>query len=99
RQLCRALSPSTAFFRSVAEIERIRPAARGKLEVVGLKSWGADPYARGAWAYFRPGQVRELAAGLGAPHGRVQICGEHLAAARRGDRKSTRLNSSHVKTS
>lgn len=68
----------------VAEIERIRPAARGKLEVVGLKSWGADPYARGAWAYFRPGQVRELAAGLGAPHGRVQFCGEHLAAASRG---------------
>lgn len=68
----------------VAAIERIRPAARGKLEVVGLKSWGSDPYARGAWAYFRPGQVRELASDLGTPHGRLYFCGEHLALASRG---------------
>src|SRR5690606_11604328 len=68
----------------VAAIERIRPAAKGRLEVVGLNSWGADPYARGAWAYFRPGQVRELAAEMGRPHGRLHFCGEHLAVASRG---------------
>lgn len=68
----------------VAAIERIRPAAKGRLEVVGLKSWGADPYARGAWAYFRPGQVRELAQAIGKPHGRLHFCGEHLAVASRG---------------
>src|SRR5690606_31543090 len=78
------LSDADAGREIVAAIERIRPAARGKLEVVGLKSWGADPYARGPWAYFRPGQVRELAPDLGAPHGRVHFCGEHLAAASRG---------------
>src|SRR5690606_893612 len=53
----------------VAAIERIRPAAKGRLEVAAQKSWGADPYARGAWAYFRPGQVRELAPGMARPHG------------------------------
>jgi monoamine oxidase len=68
----------------VAAIERIRPAAKGRLEVVGLKSWGADPYARGAWAYFRPGQVREFAAEMGRPHGRLHFCGEHLGVASRG---------------
>jgi len=68
----------------VAAIERIRPAAKGRLEVLGMKSWGADPYARGAWAYFRPGQVREFAAEMGRPHGRLHFCGEHLAVASRG---------------
>lgn len=68
----------------VAAIERIRPAAKGRLEVVGLKSWGSDPYARGAWAYFRPGQVRAFASDLGRPHGRLHFCGEHLGETSRG---------------
>jgi monoamine oxidase len=68
----------------IAEIERIRPAAAGALEFVALHSWGADPYAGGAWAYFRPGDVTRYAAKLGAAHGRLHFCGEHLAAESRG---------------
>jgi monoamine oxidase len=68
----------------IAEIERIRPAAAGALEFAALHSWGADPYAGGAWAYFRPGEVTRYAAKLGAPHGRLHFCGEHLAARSRG---------------
>ena len=30
-----------------------------------MHSWGADPYAGGAWAYFRPGEVTRFAAVLG----------------------------------
>ena len=66
------------------EIESVRPAARNQLEFIGLKSWGADPFARGAWAYFRPGQVTQLAAAMRVAHGRVHFCGEHLAEASRG---------------
>jgi monoamine oxidase len=68
----------------IAEIERIRPAAAGALEFVALHSWGADPYAGGAWAYFRPGEVTRYAAKLGAAHGRLHFCGEHLATEARG---------------
>jgi monoamine oxidase len=68
----------------IAEIERIRPAARGQLELIGVQSWGKDPYAAGGWAYFRPGQVRRWAAAMGAAHGRVHFCGEHLTLASRG---------------
>jgi len=68
----------------IAEIERIRPAAADALEFVALHSWGADPCARGAWAYFRPGEVTRYAAKLGAAHGRLHFCGEHLAAQSRG---------------
>lgn len=65
-------------------IERIRPAAKGRLELIGLTSWGKDPYAQGAWAYFRPGEIRAFAAAMGRPHGRLHFCGEHLALASRG---------------
>lgn len=68
----------------IRAIETIRPAARGQLELLGAKSWGKDPYAAGAWAYFRPGEIRRFASVMGRAHGRVHFCGEHLALACRG---------------
>jgi monoamine oxidase len=78
------LPPADAGRTVIAAIEEIRPAARGQLELLGLHSWGADPFAAGAWAYFRPGQVTRFAASLGNAHGRLQFCGEHLATESRG---------------
>jgi monoamine oxidase len=68
----------------IGAIETLRPAAQGQLELLGLHSWGADTYAAGAWAYFRPGEVTRFAAVLGLPHGRLHFCGEHLARMSRG---------------
>lgn len=65
-------------------IESVRPAACGHLELIGLHSWGADPYAKGAWAYFQPGQVHRWASAMGRAHGKIHFCGEHLAATARG---------------
>jgi monoamine oxidase len=70
--------------RVIAAIEQLRPAARGQLELLGLQSWGSDPYAAGAWAYFRPGQIRRFAEHMHAPRGRLHFCGEHLGLASRG---------------
>ncbi len=79
-----ALPAADAGRHVIAEIEAIRPAAKGQLEFIELKSWGTDPYALGGWAYFRPGQVNALAAGMGAAHGRIRFCGEHLGFKSRG---------------
>jgi monoamine oxidase len=68
----------------IAAIEAVRPAAVGQLELIGLTAWGSDPRAAGAWAYFRPGQIRRFAAEMASPHGRIHFCGEHLAATCRG---------------
>jgi len=78
------LSPADAGRAVIGAIEKIRPAAKGQLELLGMHSWGADPYAGGAWAYFRPGDVTRYATVLGNPHGRLQFCGEHLALQSRG---------------
>ncbi|MBN1237359.1 MAG: FAD-dependent oxidoreductase [Gammaproteobacteria bacterium] len=79
-----AMSEQDAGREVVAAIERIRPAAKGQLELIGLKSWGRDPYALGAWTYFRPGEVRAFAAHMGQRHERIHFCGEHLARSNRG---------------
>jgi monoamine oxidase len=68
----------------IGAIEALRPAAAGQLELIGLKSWGGDPYAGGAWAYFRPGQIRHFATDMATPSGRIHFCGEHLALSGRG---------------
>jgi monoamine oxidase len=78
------MPPAAAGRAVVAAIETLRPAAKGRLELVGMHSWGADAYAGGAWAYFRPGEVTRFAAVLGRPHGRLHFCGEHLSTASRG---------------
>jgi len=78
------LAPADAGRAVIAAIEALRPAAKGQLELLGLHSWGADAYAMGAWAYFRPGEVTRFAATLGQPHGRLHFCGEHLALTSRG---------------
>ncbi len=68
----------------VADLERIRPAAKGQLEVVGYKSWYRDPYSSGDWAIWGPGQVSGFFHDLAKPHGRIHFCGEHTAVANRG---------------
>ena len=65
-------------------VEAVRPAARGQLELLGVKSWGRDPFAAGGWGSFRPGEVAGLAEAMSRPHGPIRLCGEHLARAARG---------------
>lgn len=73
-----------AIRRVIAEIEAIRPAARGALECTGYHSWNQDPYAAGDWAVFAPGQITRFGEDMAKPHGRVHFCGEHTAIANRG---------------
>lgn len=78
------LSESDAGQAVIGAIESFRPAATGQLELIGIKAWGSDPHAAGAWAYFRPGQISRFAAAMGRAHGRIHFCGEHLALTSRG---------------
>ena len=68
----------------LADIERLRPAAKGQLEVLAYKSWYRDPFSAGDWAVWQPGQVSEFAAHVAKPHGRLHFCGEHTAVSNRG---------------
>ena len=68
----------------VSTIEKIRPAASGKLEVAGYKSWYLDRFSSGDWINFGPGQVGRFVEKMNAPHGRIHLCGDATALSSRG---------------
>jgi monoamine oxidase len=68
----------------VAQIEQMRPAAKGTLQVTGQHSWETDPFAGGAWAYFNPGTVTRFLPAMCQAQGRVHFCGEHTSVVARG---------------
>ena len=68
----------------VSQIEQMRPAAKGALQVIGQHSWEQDPFAGGAWAYFNPGTVTKFLPAMFQPRGRVHFCGEHTSVTARG---------------
>jgi monoamine oxidase len=43
-----------------------------------------DPFSRGDWAVWGPGQVTAFARDIARPHGRIHFCGEHTAISNRG---------------
>ncbi len=61
------------------ELARIRPATRDALDLVGTISWGRDPWARGAYAHYAPGQVTRLKPVMAEPWHRLHFAGEHTA--------------------
>ena len=78
------LGEDAAKARVIAEIEKLRPAAKGKLEARGLKSWQLDPFSGGDWAVWKPGQIASYLLDIGKEEGRIHFCGEHTALSNRG---------------
>lgn len=78
------LPRAEAIKRVIAEIEAIRPQARGALECTGYHSWNQDPFAAGDWAIFAPGQISRFGSAMASVHENIHFCGEHTAVANRG---------------
>lgn len=64
---------------ALSQLEQIFPGLRADYERGTSKCWDDDPYARGAFAYFRPGQRLSLPPHLARPEGRVYFAGEHTS--------------------
>lgn len=64
---------------ALACVEQVFPGARRHYERGTSKCWGTDPWARGAFAYFRPGEVLALRPHLGTAEGRVHFAGDHTS--------------------
>ena len=66
------------------EFVKQRPAAEGKIEIAGFKSWHNDPFSSGDWAVWEPGQIKDYIVKMHQPHGNLHFCGEHTALSNRG---------------
>jgi monoamine oxidase len=64
------------------ELARIRPSTRGKLRVLAIKSWSADPFALGAYAEMGVGQAQACYQNTAALYEKLPkdlaFAGEHL---------------------
>jgi monoamine oxidase len=65
---------------ALSYVERVYPGVRDQFELGMSKSWDDDPWARGAYPYFRPGQMRRLLPHIARPEGRVHFAGEHTSS-------------------
>jgi len=75
----RGMSEEARVAAALASVEEIFPGARAYFERGVSKCWDEDIWARGAFAYFRPGQVSAFGAALAAVEGRVHFAGEHTS--------------------
>lgn len=72
-----ARPPESAVRFLIDEMERIRPASRGQIEILRYHSWERQPLQRGCSPMFAPGQVTAFASEMILPHGRLHFAGEH----------------------
>lgn len=61
-------------------MEKVHPRIRDNFEGGVSKCWDEDEWARGAYAWYRPGQMGSLIARIAKAEGRVHFAGEHTSA-------------------
>lgn len=73
--------PATARIPYALErVARVHPGLRENLEGTASKCWAEDPWARGAYAVFAPGQISSLAPILRRPEGRIHFAGDTVSS-------------------
>ncbi|MEO5820661.1 MAG: NAD(P)/FAD-dependent oxidoreductase [Vicinamibacteraceae bacterium] len=60
-------------------VSQVHPELPRQLEGGVSKCWEEDPWARGAWAMWRPGDMARLQPHIARPEGRVHFAGEHTS--------------------
>lgn len=62
-----------------AQVARVIPGADAAVERAAVYAWDRDPWARGDYAWFRPGQVRAFLPHIAAAEGRIHFAGDHTS--------------------
>jgi monoamine oxidase len=78
RQLA-AVDEATRLQRALAHVQALQPGMAEHLVAGASKAWDADPFARGAYAWFGPGQLTRFAGPLTRPEGRIHFAGDHCS--------------------
>jgi len=74
-----ALDEARRMAAAVAAVSQVHPELPGQLEGGVSKCWDDDPWARGAWAMWRRGDMTRLEPHVARPEGRVHFAGEHTS--------------------
>lgn len=75
-----AMKESERLSFTLEQMEKVHPAIRENFEGGTSKCWDEDEWARGGYAWFKPGQMTSLLPHIARPEGRVHFAGEHASA-------------------
>jgi monoamine oxidase len=74
-----AMAPESRIAFGLEQTKAAFPQLERELQKTYVQRWAAEPYARGAFTVFRPGQMSAWAGVLGRAEGRVHFAGEHIS--------------------
>ena len=66
---------------TVSQIEMVHPAIRAHFEGGASVCWDNEQWSRGAYAWFRPGEMNSLLRHIASPEGRIHFAGDHTSPA------------------
>jgi monoamine oxidase len=75
-----ALAPEARVALAREQAERVHPGLARAFERGASYCWDADPWARGDYAWFAPGELGAFLPHLARPEGRVHFAGDHTSA-------------------
>jgi monoamine oxidase len=64
---------------AVSQVEKIHPAIREFYEGGSSVCWDDEEFSRGAYAWFRPGEMIALMPHIAKPEGRIHFAGDHTS--------------------
>ena len=79
RRLC-AVGESERLRSVVADLAKLFPKIAEQYEGGATKCWDDDEWSRGAYAWFRPGQMTSLLPHVARAEGRVHFAGDHTSS-------------------
>ena len=74
-----ALPEKERVARVLAGMEKAHPGMKERTVATASKFWDEDPFARGAYAWFAPGEMTGFGATLSSPEERVHFAGDHTS--------------------
>ena len=73
------MSADERFNFTVSQVELVHPAIREYLEGGSSVCWDNEQWSRGAYAWFRPGEMYSWLPHIASPEGRIHFAGDHTS--------------------
>ena len=74
-----AMPPSERLAFTLSQVEKVHPAIREFYEGGSSVCWDDEEFSRGAYAWFRPGEMTDLMPHIAKPEGRIHFAGDHTS--------------------
>lgn len=74
-----SMTPEDRLSFTVSQVEKVHPAIRKYCEGGASVCWDDEPYSRGAYAWFRPGEMTDLMPHVATREGRIHFSGDHTS--------------------